>query len=305
MAIQNVALLGADGTLGPAVLTELVAAKLTVTVLKRQGSKQPDDYPSGVRVAKVPDDMDIASVTETLKGQQALVVTIKGSQTEVQDRLAQAAVKAGVQRMIPADFGSVDSSSEWTQSLVPLYKHKSALRERLVRLAKENAGFSWTSLVCGHFFDWDPGFLHIYPMEKKTEILDAGEIKWSASTLSQIGKATARILQRPEETKNQMIYVQSFLISQNELVKALEQATGQGKWQVKRFESKQYERDEKIKADGGDLEAVENLVWMLGALDADWTKKEGFAMKKLGLQEEELQEVVHRMVREWRKAGQM
>lgn len=100
MAIKTVALLGADGKLGPAVLNELLAASFAVTVLKRQGSKQPDNYPSGVKVARVPDDMDdIDALAKVLTGQDALVVTIKGSQTEVQDKLARAAVKAGVKRM--------------------------------------------------------------------------------------------------------------------------------------------------------------------------------------------------------------
>jgi len=298
MAISKVALLGANGTLGPSVLNELLAASFTVTVLKRASSHSPDNYPKGVLVAQVPDDMDVDTLSEILRGQDALVATIKGSQTEVQDKLGQACVNAGVYRMIPADFGSCDSSSQWTQDLVPLYKHKTALRERLTKLAEQNDGFTWTSLVCGHFFDWDPGFLHIYPKEQRVDIIDDGETKWSASTLSQIGKATARILQNPEETKNQAVYVQSFCISQNEVTSALEKATS-SIWKTTKFDSKQYEKEEKAKADGGDLEAIENLVWMLGALDANWEQRDGFAMKKLGLEPEDLQNVVDRMVEDW------
>lgn len=74
---------------------------------------------------------------------------------------------------------------------------------------------------------------------------------------------------------------------------------------MQKFESKKYEVEEKRKADGGDLEAVENLVWMLGALDADWTQREGFMMKPLGLQEEDLDKVIERMVGEWKKEGRM
>lgn len=298
MGIKNVALLGANGTLGPSVLDELLAASFTVTVLKRASSNSPDNYPSGVLIAQVPDDMDVDTLAEILRSQDALVATIKGSQTDVQVKLAQACVKAGVQRMIPADFGSCDSSSQWTQNLVPLYKHKTALREQLTELAKQNTGFSWTSLVCGHFFDWSPEFLHIYPKQRKADIIDDGTTKWSASTLSQIGKATARILQKPDETRNQAVYVQSFCISQNELMAALEHATS-SKWETTKFDSKLYEKEEKAKADDGDLEAVENLVWMLGALDADWTKRENFAMQKLGLENEDLQTIVNRMAKEW------
>ena len=98
--------------------------------------------------------------------------------------------------------------------------------------------------------------------------------------------------------------MQSFLISQNDVLRALEKASGD-KWTVQRFESKKYEGEEKKKADAGDLEAVENLVWMLGALDADWTQREGFLMEGLGLKEEGLESVVGRMVGEWKREGRM
>lgn len=297
MAIQNVTLLGADGKLGPAILHALLDQAFTVTVLKRSSSNSPDTYPPGVSFRKVDDSFTISDLVPHLKGQDALIATIKGNQTDLQHRLALACVEAGVQRFIPADFGSVDSSSTWTQEVVPLYKRKTELREKLVDLASENTNFSWTALVCGHFFDWSLEFLHVYLRERRAEILDEGDLKWSASTLSQIGLATARILQRPEPTKNKIVYVQSFCVTQMDVIKAFERATGQD-WEVVKYDSKEYQAEESRKADAGDLEAVENLVWMLGALDADWTKKENFAMEMLGLMEEDLDGVVRRVVEE-------
>ncbi|KAI7180426.1 hypothetical protein KC360_g125 [Hortaea werneckii] len=152
--IKNVAILGADGKLGPAVLEALVSASFTVTVLKRESSKSSNDhYPPSVKVARVPNDLNVESLATTLQGHDALVITIKGSQTEVQKKLADAAVQAGVRRMIPADFGSCDSSTTEAQELVPLFKHKADLRQYLQTLAAQHQGFTWTSLVTGHFFD--------------------------------------------------------------------------------------------------------------------------------------------------------
>lgn len=76
MAIKKVALLGANGKLGPAILDALLARDFEVTVLKRESSRSPDDYPAGVKVAKIPDQMEIERLTEVLRGQDALVVTI-------------------------------------------------------------------------------------------------------------------------------------------------------------------------------------------------------------------------------------
>jgi uncharacterized protein YbjT (DUF2867 family) len=143
MSIRTVALLGADGNLGPSVLQELVKAGFQVTVLKRQSSKSPDKYPKGVAVSRVDDELSMKSLTNALHGQDAAVATIKGSQTDVQKRLADACIEAGVRRFIPADFGSCDSSSTLTQDLVPLYKRKTELREYLQGLANEHPSFTW------------------------------------------------------------------------------------------------------------------------------------------------------------------
>lgn len=133
------------------------------------------------------------------------------------------------------------------------------------------------------------------------EVLDDGEAKWSASTLAQIGEATARILQRPDVTKNRMIYVQSFLVSQNEVLASFERATGQN-WTVQRHDFKQYQAEEKKKGDAGDLEAVENLVWLLGAIDANWELRKDFAMQELGLKNEDLDQVVSNVVKTFDQA---
>lgn len=295
MSIKRVAILGADGKLGPAILHQLIGHGFEVTVLKRESSKSKDDYPSGVQIRRVPDDFPVDKVAEILQGQDGVVVTIKGSQTEIQENIARACIKARVKRFIPADFGSCDSSSKRTQSLVPLYIRKTELREKLTNLAEQNPGFSWTSLVPGHFFDWETEFLHIWVTERKAEILDDGEAKWSTSTLSRIGEATAKIFLNLEATANKVIYAQSFCVSQNQVIKAYEQATGTS-WAVKKVDSKSYEAEERAKAADGDLEAVENLVWILGTEDANWEKKDTFAMEELGLKDENLDEVVKQIV---------
>ena len=294
MAIGKVALVGANGVLGPSVLQCLVADGFNVTVFKRASSSSSDEYHKSVHVTRYSDDVDVTSLSRMLKGQDAVVMTIRGN-LSVQSMFAQASAQAEVQRFIPADFGSVDSSSSRAQKLVPLYRDKTALREELMRLAKTHSNFSWTSLVCGHFFDWDPEFLHIWPLQHRAEILDDGTVKWSAITLGQAARATSRVLQRPPETGNRVLYVQSFTVSQNEVIEAFCRSTGTtvSDWDIKRLASSVYEQDEKKKAESGDKGSVENLVWFLGtSSDANWEDKEGFAMEQLGLENESLDAAV-------------
>jgi hypothetical protein len=296
MPIKNVVLLGADGKLGPSVLDALVATGFTVTVLKRESSKTPSDYPSSVKETRVQDDFDVDVVSELLQGQDAVVVTTSGSLIDLQKKLALAAAKAGVQRFIPADFGSVDSESELARDLVPLYIHKRNFRLYLTDLAKEHPNFSWTALVCGHFFDWSLKFMHIWVKDRTVDILDDGSIKASASSLAQIAKATARILEYADkpETRNRILYVQSFCKTQIEVKEALERVTG-GQWKVRRFGSDAFVKEKKALMENGGKDstyATEEAVWWLGVVDANWEANDGFAMKLLDLEEEDLDAVV-------------
>ncbi|KAK3630165.1 hypothetical protein LTR56_017579 [Elasticomyces elasticus] len=294
-SISKVTLLGADGKVGATILQGLLSAKFEVTILKRQSSKSSDENSEHVKVVRIPDEFKVDDLQSVLQGQDAVVASIKGSQVEIQKRIAQACIKAGVQRFIPADFGSCDSSSSLTQELVPLYKRKTELREYLQELVKDHPSFSWTSLVCGHFFDWSLDFIHVFPAEQRADILDDGEKVFSLSTLSRTAEATVRILQRADQTKNRMLYVQSFSVSQNEVVREYEAATG-AKWKVTKYDAEQFKNEQKAKADAGDSSAIEELVWYLGTMDADWRTRDDFAMQLLGLEDEDLGEAVRKVL---------
>lgn len=111
-----------------------------------------------------------------------------------------------------------------------------------------------------------------------------------------------------------MLYIQSFCVSQNEVLRAFERATssssgssssssgdgnvegGEKKWEVTKLDSKVYREEKVKKRDEGDKQAIEDLVWLLGALDANWEDRKDFAMKDLGLENEDLDAVVRRIV---------
>lgn len=299
MAIKTVTLLGADGRLGPAVLTALVAANFKVQVLKRESSKSITKYPSGVTETRISDDFPPSALESALKGQDAVIVTIPGTNTSLQKKLADAAVKSGVTRFIPADFGSVDSDSQRARNWVPLYIDKYELRQYLQTLSEKNTSFSWTALVCGHFFDYDPLWLHIDIPNRKADILDAGDIPASACTMATIGLATSNILTKAsdERTKNTTLYIQSFCATQMEIIQSFEKATGE-KFELKKIDGMKFAEEKMKEMKGGDKAATEDVVWVLGAYEADWRQMKGFANELLGLKEESLDDICKKIVDE-------
>lgn len=301
MALTNIVLVGANGRLGPAVLDTLLAAStFRVTVLSRASSPSNLAYPSAVRVALVSDDPSIDELAIVLQAQDAhaVIVTVPSSMVELQLRLADAAVRAGVKRFIPADFGSCDSSSPRALSLMPLYKKKQQVRQYLQQLAAAG-GITWTSLVCGHFFDFGlaSGLLGFQIAEKSAKIFDGGDIRWSATTLATIGAAVVQVLRKDESTQNRMLYIQSFSLTQNELLRSLEKAAGTG-WRVEHVNSAEYITKVKAEVDRHphDVQAAEDLVGVVGMLDADWEAKDDFANGLLEMRAEDLDQVVRRVV---------
>lgn len=326
MDIKNVTLVGASGHLGGAVLAALVdAGCFRVTVLKREGSvsasaSSPSSSSSpAVRTVTVPDAWAEADLTAALRGEDAVVAcfSVKGDPPRAHLVLASAAAAAGVARYIPADFGSVDARDERARELVPLFSRKELVRARLEELAaaatsagsggsSSSSSFTWTSLVCGHFFDWGlrEGFLHVDLARRRMDVLDRGEQRSSLSTLAQVGRAVvAVLLHRPAaETANRVLFVQSFCVSQNRLLAALEEASGRP-WETEVTTSADFVAEYVARRDAGDAAANEDLVFALGVIDGDWEKKEDFAMELLGLQEEDLDSVVKRVVQEVEEEG--
>ncbi|PNS19497.1 hypothetical protein CAC42_7341 [Sphaceloma murrayae] len=301
MTIRTVALIGATGKIGAFVLDALVAAHFSVTVLQRASSSARPAHASTIQLVQVPDDLPAEALARASHGHDAAVICIPLTDVDVHLRLATAAARAGVTRYVPADFGSVDAGSARAQELVPLFARKTRVREHLDRLAVEHGGFTWTSIVSGHFFDWalKSNFMHFDVRGRKAEILGHGAQRSSLSTLARIADATVRILRMAEreETRNKVLFIQSFCVTQLDILEAVQKATG-AKWEVEWVDVDRYIEENKAKADAGDKQAVEDLVFALGVIDGDWEQRPEFSMDLLGLQNEDLQTVVDGVIKD-------
>ena len=290
MTLTKISLVGANGKLGPAILHALLSANtFAVTVLSRSSSKST--YPQSIHNVRISDHPSTEELVKVLRGQDAIVVVFAGSNDDLQIQYADAAAQAGVQRFIPADFGSCDSSSPRALELIPLYRAKQKVRQHLQQLASAGS-LSWTSLVSGHFFDWV--LTSQYDLKsRKALIFDDGDIKFSTTTKETIALAVVHILQKHEETKNRMLYIQSFCVSQNEILQSLERLSGQS-WERKHVPSEKYIKDTQAKLEGNpnDAEEWENMVSVVGVIDANWEGKDDFANDLLGIKNEDLDQVV-------------
>lgn len=301
-SIKSVALIGGTGTLGAPILQALKSSPFTTFVLNRASSKST--YPD-TEVITIPDDFDIPTLTQLFKDKaiDALVISIEAHHvTNIRD-LITAAFHAGVKRIIPPDYGSCDSADPKTCEILPLMAKKKGVRDYLIELAgkeRENGAgkLTWTTLITGHFFDYGltTTLLGIDVPQRKAFLYDGGDIKFSNSTLSFIANAVVRILQKPGETANRVLYVHSVYVTQNELVAALEKVTGE------KFEREVQSSEEELAKSRprmlqGDRAAEEEVVCVWGIVATDWKKREGFANELLGLEDEDLETEVRKAMR--------
>ncbi|POR31865.1 NmrA family transcriptional regulator [Tolypocladium paradoxum] len=302
--IRKVLLVGANGTVGSVILEGLVQARcFDVSVLRRSNSSSSGTA-AGIADVTVSPQLGLDELVAAIAGHDAVVAAFPLKDVDQHLRLVEAAFRAGVRRYIPADYGSCDAASPQAQAHLKLYRDKTAVRDKCEELASRNPSgpFSWTSIICGHFFDYGlrDGLLHVDLDAHTAQILDAGDIKASASTLRRVAESVVAVLQRPRQTRNRAVYVQSFCPTQLEILASLERATGR-KWHTQHLDSNAFLERESRRLAAGDHDAIEGIVFVLGTVDADWTRRDGFAMELLGLEDENLDDVVAAVVAEHAK----
>lgn len=245
------------------------------------------------------DDYPIHQLVEAFQGQDALVSTLPGRPHTVHLRMIDAAIQAGVKRFIPTEYGNNTCAA--AAELVTLYEDKAKVAAYLE--SKESTGLTWTAIHTGQFFDWglESGWLDYHLDEKRVTIYDSGDKLWSTTNIGTAGLAVAKVLLKPDETKNKPLFVSSFTVSQRQVLEELEKATG-ATWKVETMSStdalnKAAGLDDKDYSDGLKL----LILMLLYADDSDrGANFEKFHLSNdlLGLPEESLTEVINRIIKQ-------
>ncbi|KAH6886773.1 hypothetical protein B0T10DRAFT_575051 [Thelonectria olida] len=240
---KNVTLAG-KGNLGSFVLQALVDAGFNVTVLGRS-EKSKEDLPSGVNFVVV--DYDSAdSLEAAFRGQDAVISTINSEVTQSQKFMIDAAIKAGVKRFVPSDFGSLttDPAAAHLPHHIPIGEIQKYLK------AKAEAGLiEYTIFSVGAFTE----FLLKYPLafnwaNKTAEIWGDGNTRLSSTSLGGIGKAIAGALNNPDATKNRNIFVHELIVSQSQLLALAKKYSPGVEWQVTTIEDTEAEFEKLLQA---------------------------------------------------------
>ncbi|MCJ1466368.1 hypothetical protein MMC07_004987 [Pseudocyphellaria aurata] len=291
--IKNVIIAGAGGNLGPSILEALDKDPyFTVSVLSRKESSST--FPSHIKVHQVDSSYPEDQVLEALKGQDAIVLLLPPTDISIHKSVIDTAIKAGVKRVIPSEFGS-DTSNPAVIEQVPVFKGKQEVTDYLK--SKEGTGLSWTGIITGGFFDWGLKSKFIgYDLEAhKAVIYDDGNNPVLATLLSTIGTAVGSTLKNPSLTANKFIFINDFRVSQNEILASLEKATGGEKWEIERRTTAEAKSSGFEKLSKGDFSGVQDLILASiygGGDEFDYSLHNESANGPLGLDKPESLDVI-------------
>lgn len=230
-AYKNIALVGASGSVGFAVLNGLLSSsmgfKVTALVRAESTSKIAQEGHASLKIVRG-DFNDDAFLKSSLEGQDALVITldVNPATLQLQNRLVDIAADVGIKRVIPSEFGS-DTANPKILEAVPIFQGKVDAVKHLETVAAKKPATTWTAVVNGPFFDWgmERNSFGFDPEKRTATLYDNGSGKFDSINITTLGAVISGILTRPDEFKNRYVYVSDFVITQNEIFESLLQAT--------------------------------------------------------------------------------
>ncbi|CAO2653347.1 Nn.00g027580.m01.CDS01 [Neocucurbitaria sp. VM-36] len=177
-------------------------------------------------------DFSSQSLQAALAGQDLVISTMSGGDSELQTRIIDAAVAAGVKRFIPHEFGHNTLNKE-IQARISKYAGRAKVIDHLKHVSKAKPGFEWTGIATGYTLDTNliSGDLGLDMEWYSATIHGIGTESFAASSLERVGQVVAGVISHWEEVKNRYIYAAGAITSANDVLRSAEKATGR-QWTV-------------------------------------------------------------------------
>ncbi|KAL6796592.1 hypothetical protein J3E68DRAFT_436474 [Trichoderma sp. SZMC 28012] len=232
-AFNTVAIVG-KGNLGSAILTALVNAGFVLTVIGRT-VKKPEDLPAGVKSLAV-DYTSPADLETAFRGQGVVICTVGTTAQVDQKLLIDAAIKVGVKRYIPCDFGSITTDPR--VSKIASYPGLVEIQQ-YVKSKAEAGQIEYTIFSTGAFTEFLAITGFVLNLEDRSITLwEGGKHPFSSTSLAGIGKAVAGALKKPDATKNRNLFIHEHVVTQAQILDLFKKhGPSDAEWKVTNIEN--------------------------------------------------------------------
>jgi NAD(P)-dependent dehydrogenase (short-subunit alcohol dehydrogenase family) len=305
--LQNIAIVGASGTIGSKIVSALLAKNtFTITAITRADSKATFD-PS-IKIARV-DYTNPSTLVTALQGQDCLIITLSVSAArDTQSKLIHAAASAHIPWILPNEFGMYNTEAAQLDTVGP---SKTADRNLIASL-----GLAWIGLTCGFWYEHSlsgPQLFGFDISKRNVVFFDDGRQKLNTSTYAQTGRAVGEILSLPilpydendasltlSSYRDRMVFVSSFAVSQRDMFESVKRVTGtvEGEWSVEVEAARERFAGAREEVRKGNYAAFGKCLYSRYFFDDEglFEKSHGLDNGRLGLEEEDLDEATGRAV---------
>ncbi|MGF1761626.1 NmrA family NAD(P)-binding protein, partial [Photobacterium sagamiensis] len=152
---QSVAVIGATGQVGTPLTKGLLSLGHDVVVLTRnlagESAEKLNSYKAeGALLVEVRDMLNVDDMAKALEGVDTLICAVPGSKqiiTDAEPLWLEAAVKAGVKRFVPTEFGCHTRNLDYGDGVI--FDYKKRLHNKIIE-----SGIGWTFFYNGGIFDY-------------------------------------------------------------------------------------------------------------------------------------------------------
>ncbi|KAF7549914.1 hypothetical protein G7Z17_g6073 [Cylindrodendrum hubeiense] len=290
---KNILVIGATGSIGTFVLKALLEEPtFTVTALQRASSKSK--LPQSVKVITIDESYPTEALVSAFNGQDAIINCTSFLAVDDTIRIIDAAIAANVRRYVASEYG-LNNNHPAARALTTVFGHKGHVQDYL--RSKESTGLEWNAVATGMFLKWSAvnEFLGMHIKEKKFVLWDEGEGWFSTTTEENTGLAIVNSLaSKWEETKNRVIWLSDFAITQKQLLETLERISGD-KFTVEKINSAEVIKEKQAAVASGDPYAIYTLIeagFVVGKYGSHLEKEGEIMNELLGLPRKSIDEVV-------------
>ncbi|KAL7896290.1 hypothetical protein HDV63DRAFT_413289 [Trichoderma sp. SZMC 28014] len=250
---RNIAVLGGTGQVGRPIVEALIDAGFNVTVVTRSSRLNPKEANGAIFVTT---DYTYESLVEIFTGQEVVVSAVAaGPPIAAQKAMVDAAIQAGVRRFIPSEYGS-SSIDQPLEDFKKLMAPKTEIIEYLREKCRLHPQFSWTCLSGGALLD----VVSFSVSERTATIFDTGEARFDSTTIPNMAQSVVSVLQRPADSANEYLVIRSFVVSQSEILAALEDIT-RSKWRVSYVDAENLRQEGwRLLAGGNPRQGIQSIV---------------------------------------------
>ena len=231
---QSVAIIGATGQIGTPLTKKLLALGHNVIILHRslsgKNSEKLSAYKAqGAQLIEVPDMLNLDQMTAALKDVETLISAVPGSKeiiTKAEPLWLEAALKAGVKRFVPTEFGCHTRNLDEGDGI--LFDYKKALHKKIME-----SGIGWTFFYNGGIFDY---FLPNLRFFRKITTFGDMELPIYTHDIEDIGYIAALAL-TDDRTLNQCVQMDLNVLTQTKMIELLKANFPEHKFEYEHFSS--------------------------------------------------------------------